>query len=335
MFDIPALSSQSTVTQSVVVIDDATADKELDSLRTRYGILTDVEDGIAEDDVIHVKLEELDGKKLKDGGVVSETPVSTVLFKKDKKFLQSLLGKQKGDHIDINLFEVVDRERDSIHKHILNLKEGAPEGMGEHFRMTIEKVSRQQKAELTQDFYDKVFGPGRVSNEEEAKARLKEELAAYFTKSGEDKLRGDIVELLLTSTEIPLPDDFLKRWIKSSNDKPITEEDLEKEYPAFARNLRWTLITNKIGRDNALQADMEEVKAFSREEMRKQLAMYNPGGQPVEDEYLDMLNNSMLSKEEHVKKSYEGAMEQKLFTFIKSQLSVVQKTVSLDEFLER
>jgi trigger factor len=334
-FSIPAIESKATVTESVILVDDATAEKELDSMRTRYGIITEVEDGVAEGDVIYVKLEELDGDAVKEGGVVSTTPVSTDLFKKDPKFHQSLFGKQKSDSLDVNLFDVIDRERDAVIKHVLELKDGAPEGMGDRFRLTIEKVNRSQKAALTQEFFDKIFGPGKVSNEEEALTKLKEELSAYFSKSADEKLKSDIVELLISGSNISLPDDFLKRWIRSSNEKPITDEDLEQEYPAFARNLRWSLISNKIGRDNDLQADMEDIKAFSREEMRKQLAMYNPGGQAVEDEYLEMLNNSMLSKEDHVKKSYEGAMEQKLFTFIKSQLNVEQKTVSLDEFLER
>ena len=53
------------------------------------------------------------------------------------------------------------------------------------------------------------------------------------------------------------------------------------------------------------------------------------------DEDLDNLNNNMLSKEDHVKKSYDGALEQKLFTFIESQINVEEKSATFDEFFNK
>jgi len=334
-FSIPAFDQKTKVTEYVVRVDDATVNKELENLRQRYGISVNIDEPVIEKDVIYLQLDELDGANIKEGGVSAYTPVSTDLFKKDTAFYKSLLGKKPGDAMDVDLFDIIDKDRDAVIKHILELKEGAPEGMGDRFRLVIDKVSRNKPAELNQEFLEKVFGPGRATNEEEAKEKLREELSAYFTRSSQDRLRRDIIDLLIHTSHIDLPDDFLKRWIRSSNDKPVTEEQIEKEYPMFASDLRWQLISNKIGLDNELKAEFEDIKAFSRNELRQQLAMYNPSGQPVEDQYLDMLNESMLSKEEHVKKSYEGAMEQKLFTFIKEHLDIEQKLVSLDEFLEK
>ena len=35
--------------------------------------------------------------------------------------------------------------------------------------------------------------------------------------------------------KIQMPDAFLKRWIQMSNEKPLSDEQLEKEYPNYAR----------------------------------------------------------------------------------------------------
>jgi len=43
----------------------------------------------------------------------------------------------------------------------------------------------------------------------------------------------------------------------------------------------------------------------------------------------------MMSKEDHVKKSYEGALEQKLFTFIENQVVAEEKPTTFDEFFNK
>ena len=36
------------------------------------------------------------------------------------------------------------------------------------------------------------------------------------------------------------------RWIKAVNEKPLTDEQMQKEFPQYAETLRWRLIENKI-----------------------------------------------------------------------------------------
>jgi len=82
----------------------------------------------------------------------------------------------------------------------------------------------------------------------------------------------------------------------------------------------------------ATKVEFEEVKNFSKEQIKVQFMMYGGG---ITDEMIEQFNNTMLAKEDHVKKSYEGAMEQKLFTFIESQLDIIEKSVSFDELLNK
>jgi len=139
----------------------------------------------------------------------------------------------------------------------------------------------------------------------------------------------------MEKTEVNFPDAFLKRFIKSSNEKPIEDEQIEKEYPGFVKGLKWNLITSKIAQDNDVKIEFEDVKNFSKEQLRAQLAMYNPSGKGIEETYIDLLNDNMMAKEDHVKKSYDGALEQKLFTFIEGQIAVEEKPASFDEFFNK
>jgi trigger factor len=226
----------------------------------------------------------------------------------------------------------MDRTREHVIKHVLGQDENTVVA-NDQFRITIERIDRMEPAELNQEFYDNVFGPGKVSSVEECKAQLKTELESYLSGSVAGKLKDEIFKTLLEKVDLPLPDAFLRRWIKVSNEKPLSDEQLENEYPTFARNLKWSLIVNKIGSENKLEGTFDEIKEFSKNQLLQQLKMYNPAGGSFSDEDLEMLNNSMLAKEEHVKKAYDAVMEQKLFDFIKEKITIEVQKVSFEDFI--
>ncbi len=189
-----------------------------------------------------------------------------------------------------------------------------------------------EKAELNQELFDKIYGPGSVTSVDEFKEKVRKELQDFADKSAENKVKEDIYNTLLEKTAIQLPAAFLKKFIKATNEKPIDDEQIEKEYPQFEKGLKWNLITNAIAKDNEIKVEFEDVKNFSKEQIKAQFMMYGGG---ITDEMINSFNDSMLAKEEHVKKSYEGAMEQKLFTFIESQLNISEKSVSFDDLFNK
>ena len=189
-----------------------------------------------------------------------------------------------------------------------------------------------EKAEINQEFFDKVYGPNIVTTIEDFKEKVRQELQDFSDKSAQNKIKENIYNALLDKTNVSFPDAFLKKFIKASNEKPISDEQLEEEYPQFEKGLKWNLITNAIAKDNEIKVELEDVKNFSKEQLRAQFMMYGGG---ITDEMIETFNNSMMAKEDHVKKSYEGAMEQKLFTFIEGQIKIVEKPISFDEFFNK
>ncbi len=63
---------------------------------------------------------------------------------------------------------------------------------------------------------------------------------------------------LLMSIKIELPDEFLRKWLKATNEK-LTDEELAEGYDDFAKNLKWTLIENKLIKDNNIEIKYEDV----------------------------------------------------------------------------
>lgn len=189
-----------------------------------------------------------------------------------------------------------------------------------------------EKAELNQELFDKIYGPGIVNSLEEFKEKLRKELQDFADKSAENKFKDSLYLTIMEKTDVKLPDAFLKKFIKASNEKPIDEEQIENEYPQFEKGLKWNLITGAIAKDNEIKVEFEDVKNFSKEQLRTQFMMYGGG---ISDEMIESFNDNMMAKEDHVKKSYDGALEQKLFTFIESQITADEKSVTFDEFFNK
>lgn len=330
-FTLDVLKKSTVVKAPRVKLTDEELDKEMDKLRTRYGILVDVEGDIQEKDVLQVKLVELEHGQPKEGGIETSGPINLDLIK-DADLKAKLLQGKLGDTFNIRLFEAIDRDRQQIIKFILNLKE-EPEHICDEFSMTIEKISRMQKAELNAEFFARVWPGGEVKDEASAKDALQKDMMGYLSQMEASKINSKLYELILSETQINLPDDFLKRWIKENNEKPLSEEQLESEYPAFSKGIRWSLIVKKISKENNLQASFEEVNEASKAILRDQLAQY--GYSNISDEQLEAMNANMLAKEDHVKKTYDIVMEQKLFNFIKEQITLEDEWISFEEFIKQ
>lgn len=330
-FDLSPVSKDAVFQNYKLRVDDALLDEELDQLLLRHGNMAYPEDAeVLEKDVLHMEITELDNGAPKEGGVVHESPIGLNIFKEDEQ--ARFIGMKPGDAIDVSLFEIAERDRESVLKFVLGLKEDVPEDLGEDFRMKLTKIGRMEKSELNQEFFNKIYGEGVVDSEEAFRDRMRNDLSAHFERETEIRLKNDLTTFLLDKIEMDFPDDFLKRWIQVTNEKPITPEEVEADYENFTKGLKWNLISNKLGSENDIKAEKEDIEAFSREQLRKQLEMYNPGGNPISDEDLDTFNASMMAREDHVKKTYEAVMEQKLFDFLQQAVTIEEKEVSLDEF---
>lgn len=328
-FDIAFLDPKTKVERFTIKVDDKTLDKEIDRMRKQFGQMTNPEDAKPEDDdVLVIELTELDeAGNVKEGGVTNNTSVA---FDMLTDATQKKLAKLKpGDTVNLKWFDILGKEKADAAKHLLNLGGEALETLNDEFQLKLDKINRMDPAELNQELFDKVFGADAVDSEEAFREKMKEELAKVYGQESDKRLGYDIVTKLLEETNIDLPEDFLKRWIKRTNEKPITDQQLEDEFEAFARNLRWNLIVNKVSKDNDIKVEPEEVKEHTKQQI---LAQFGGMGGNFPDEQLDQWASSMLQNKEHVQRTFEQLLDNKLIDYIKGQITVKDKEVSLDEF---
>jgi hypothetical protein len=129
---------------------------------------------------------------------------------------------------------------------------------------------------------------------------------------------------------VELPDAFLKRWIQATNDKPLTVEQLDYEYPQYANQLRWTLIENHLIQSNDIKVTHEEVKNKVKESIAANFAQY---GIPVQEENLEEYAKNSMSNQEEIRKVYEQLFEERLMQLIREKCIVESKKISFEEFV--
>ncbi len=326
MIEVMALSSETKIARYEVKIDEKAVDSEIERVQKRYGEMSNPDDGVAKDDILYVKFIELDESgNVKEGGVQNAAAVPLAKF--EDKVSEQWIGKKSGEYLDVELMKSLKADEEDIIHHYLKLQDHRH--LNKTFRIQLEKINRIQPAEVNQQLFDKLFGEGNVKSVEEFRGKLKTELETAYRKESEHLLNRDIVNTFLEKTNVQLPDEFLKRWIQSSSDKPVTREQVEHDYTGFAKNLKWTLIVNKIKKENSLDVSADEMKAHTQQVIR------NYYGLPDNEESNKMLGgmaDEMLKKEEHVKRTYEELIDKKVLELIKSKVTIDAKEISIDEY---
>jgi len=315
-----------------IVADDNIIDQYVDSYTGRYGKLENI-DTVIETAVTKGKIEQLDdeGNILEEG--ISTEGTSILLDKitdedEKKKFLDSKIGDVI--KLDINKTFTSDVERASV----LGVEKEKLEELGNNFQYTITEITNFIKAEINEELFKKVFKDDEIKTEEEFRAKIKETISEATVKDSNYKFAIDVRKKLVDKIDIALPEEFLKRWLllKDEN-KELTGEKFDKDFPNFLTDLKWQLITNKLVEEHKIKVEPEEIKELAIEITKMQFQQYGAQVDMFSQEQLEQFANDMfLKKEDEVRKLYDKKFEDKVVEIIKEAIKLDNKEVSHEEF---
>ncbi len=323
------LNSKSKYDYLKVKVDDKLVEKQIEDLRRRYGKLT-TSDKVADSDLVMAQFVELnDDDSIKEGGILHSSTVSMEFVSNDK-VKKDLKGKEVGYKTIVNPADVSRGGKDTAA--MLGVKEEELGGLSDKFQLMITEIKGMELAELNEELFDKLFGPGSVKNEEDMRKRVVSDLGGMFINDSDRMLTQTIYTDLLEKTNVELPDAFLKRWIKISNDKEVTTEQIEADYENYSKSLKWQLIQGNIFKANDIKLENEEVIEFTKGLLVNNYVQY---GMPApEDGELTKSAMEVLQNREEANRVYEMLAERKLTQFFKETVSLKDKEVSYDEFVE-
>ncbi|SIO18782.1 trigger factor [Algoriphagus halophilus] len=199
---------------------------------------------------------------------------------------------------------------------------------------TVKNINRTETAEMNQEFFDKVFGPGVVKSEEEFVAKVKETLQGNYDRESKVFTEEELKKALTESAKVELPEEFLKEWLIRANEGKVSAEDVEKEFPMYAKQLVWSLISNQLATENKIQAEHEDVIAKTKEMIREQFASSGLGSQ-MEDS-MDMFVDNYLKGEEgqNYMNMLTSVQNDKVLAFVQETVDMKEKEISIDQFKE-
>lgn len=320
------LDSSQAFTYKTVKVDDSLVEKYLKDVRRNYGKPVNPE--VAGDkDVLFVDIVEVDADgSIVPGGVFKSTSVGIDRLK-NEAVKPKLTGLKKEDKLIVNVNELYDTALDKSVS--LGIDKEAAENFNSNVQLTVKNIARLEDAELNQELFDKIYGPGKINSEEEFRNKIKEELGMMFHQDSDRDFMKEIEKTLVSKSNLKLPDEFLKRWLMAVNEKPLTPEQLEKEYPDYSNSMKWRLIENKIIKDNDIKVSAEEATEEAKGFVRAEYARY--GQQPQEEE-VTKIAHSLLSKEKEAQRIFENLYSKKVLDLIKTSCKLENKEVSYNEF---
>ena len=215
---------------------------------------------------------------------------------------------------------------------MLGITKEEAEAIDSKFNFRIGEVKHMEAHEVNQELFDKIYGEGTCKDEAEFRGKVAEDLGKMFVGDTDRVFQRAVIDKLMAKTEMPLPDEFLKRWILQTNEKPLSTEQLEAEYPEYAKSLKWQLIQNKIIENNELQVQQEEVIAYTKGLLANQYAQY---GMPApEEEELTASAQKVLANQEEGKRIYDALYDNKVLQYFKDTVKIENKEISYDEFVK-
>lgn len=322
------ISGRNKLTYYKIKADKEMIDKSVEDYSRRFGKMEEVKEVANKDLAFGEFVQLFEGNEVENG--ISHKASVAVDMIKDEAVQKAFIGKKIGDSLTLNVKEAFENMTDVAS--MLNTKAEELENITGEFKFTIEKISRLIPAELNQELFDKVYGEGEVNSEEEFRAKVAGEIEQYFVAESDRKFQNDAIEYLIEKTEFDMPVEFLKKWLHSASEKPLTFEEIEKDYENYEKTLRWQLIEAKILEDNDIKLEAEEVKEETKKLITQNFAQY--GQQAPEGPEMDQIVERVLQNQEESRKLQEQMIGAKVLAFFKETFKIKEEEMSWDDFLK-
>ena len=297
------LQPKKAITSYKIIADDKMIDSQIERIQKQYGKL-EAKDTVAECDLVAGTF------KNEEEGIENTTTLPLEKLK-GKANLKKFVGAKVGDTISLKTKGLFEDDHDLME--FLKVEHDKAHGLDIPVTFEITEANKQIPAELDQELFDKLFGKDTVKTVTEMKEKIKEDAEGQFKQQSDQQLLTDVSEYLIENTKFDLPAEFLQRWIKATSEEEITLEQSKEEYEKSEKGLRFQLIEAKLIKDNNLNVNFEDLKAFKE---------------------LEDIAARVLGNQDEVKRMTEQLMNERLLGFYKENVKLKEKEMSYEDFVK-
>ncbi len=303
-----------------IKLDKKVLDKAIEELKEQHGKMINPETSI-QDDSLFGTMTQTSSEFNKD--------VLLSINKISKKLQKSFIGVKKEDEISFDIQILFDGKKDLIE--ISGLSEEEISTLNGEFNFKIKNVNRVEPSEMNQEFFDKIFGKDKVKTVEEFIEEYSKIFEKNYDQESEYLLAHQIQEKILKDTKLNIPQEFYKKWILATNNE-LKAEDVEKNFEHYVRDLKWTLLKNKIADDNKLNIEYVDTVNYTKRMFQAQF-----GGMELNDEMdknIEVMANNYLQQNnnENYMNIFNQLRTEKIIEVLKQKAEISIKEVTQEEF---
>ena len=316
------LEGKTKVTKFNIVADEAMLEEQVEYIQKQYGKLVSKEAVEETSELVGTFTNE-------EEGINKEVTIAVADFR-TKTNQKKFLNKKVGDQVTVNtkgLFEDDHKLMD-----VLGIDHDQVHGLEVDVVFTINEINESEKAELNQELFDKLFGQDVVTSVEQLKEKIKEDAEKQFASQADQKFLNDVFESLLETTSFELPATFLKKWLMTAGETPMTAEQAAEEYEKSEKGLRYQLIEGKVMTQYELQLTFEDIKAYTTKLIKEQLAQF--GQTEPDDKTVEDIVARVMSNQDEVRRISEQAMNEKMLALFTDKVKANVKEVSYKDFVK-
>ncbi|WP_025763195.1 trigger factor [Dyadobacter tibetensis] len=313
--ELPAIKKYS------IEVDDKEYTKTIDGLRERFAATTHPEVSENGDTIFGTLSQE--SSEFSTHAAIPTKQVS-------EEALEKFLGVKKEDTIVFDIQNTF-KESSAI-AHVTGKKKDEIDSLSGDYTFLVDDITRMAPAEIDQNFFDQVLGPGQAENEEDFKSKVMEIIQGNYERETKALLKRDIELALIDQIAIDVPDEFLKNWLERSNEGKFTREQIEEQFEDFKKSLKLSLIKNRVAETGEIKVEYPEIMEFTKEMVRGQFGIY--GNDEGMEDTIDRVAQGYLADKErdNYGNVYNQVFDTKVFAAIRSQVNTDEQTISVSEF---
>ena len=325
-FNLPDLGS-AHLTFHKVEVTPAMIDEEVERQRTRHGKMTEPGSVSSDENVLNLHFTESDaaGQPV-EGGITKDNSLLVKYFNESTR--PKWIGLKKGDSLILQPSAALDdREREWV-LNDLSLPKDDPAAADKYFKVEITKIGLVEKAELDEEFFKAAFPEKEVKTEEEFRENIRNGIQSYWDSQSRNQLQHALYHSLIDLTHIDFPEAFLKRWLQTGGERQKSPDEVEHEFPSFAGQLKWTLLVDKIVREQNIEVSPDDIKGFALQQLMGYMGMQGGFDQPWVAEYV----NRMMKDRKFVEDTVHRIQTDKVLAWAQTQITPAEKPIGREEF---
>jgi trigger factor len=326
-FNLADLGS-ANVTFLKVGVTPEMIDEEVDRQRNRNGKMVDRDAVTVDDNVLNLHFTETNaaGEPV-EGGIQKDNSLLVKYFNEATR--PKFISLKKDDFLVLQPSAAFDEKEREWVLGDLGIDKHDAAGADRYFKVAITKVGIIEKPELGEEFFKTAYPGKEITTEAEFRDAVKEDIQAYWDNQSRNQLQHNLYHILLDQTKIEFPEDFLKRWMQTGGEQPKSHAEVEQEFPQFVNQLKWTLIVDKVTRENNIEVAPEDIQAFARQQVFGYMGM--PAGAEEQPWMADYVQR-MMKDRKFVEDTANRIQTEKVFAWAETQVHPTDKPVNKDEF---